>query len=958
MFRLCAALLAVGPLSFAQTFPALRWVQQLDNSGTDQFVGMGTDAQGNIYVAGNTISPVFPVKDAVQSNLGSAGVYKIRGSSFTRVGLGSVVSSLAADPLNADVFYAVSSGSGVKSVDGGNTWALLTIPSTQVVQFAVDLVNDQNVYAAAFDTGFFKSTDGGATWKPINNGLTECIDCGLEPGNLGARAVWIDPNTSTIFIYYGVSLARSGDGGSTWQTIGPFTNGYGVYFETPKPGVVYVFPVNYGPLKSADDGQTFQGIDIPVNSIFADPNQPGRLLGNGSGGIYESDDDGVTWTLQLKIAGAGIIAADWPNRVLYAANMPAGIVQISSDLKTVTPVGPSNVAAAGLVVSHGNVYVPNSGGRNVFVTKLDPSGKVIYSTYFGGSDDDPAAAMVVDPGGNVYVAGFVNSTDFPTTKGVYSTSQGSNFLFKLNPDGSVGYSTYFPAGASTVGAMAVDGAGSVYLTGTTNGSLPTTPGAYQTVCGCSANSNGFFVFFESDAFLSKFNPTASTLVYSTYLGVPEAAGRALALGSDGSAYLGSESTAYHINAAGSSLLGSASTVNIGAIAVAADGSVYAGGTTYQTKFQATAGVFQTVAPASALPTQPNQGSGIVKMDAQLQNVLAATYFGGPYEVGINAMTIDGSGSVYIGGASAPRGLPTRTPLFEAFGSLGTGFLSEFSGDLSSLLFSSYLGDAEVFSVLGVALGSSGSVVIGGATSIADQSGNVYVNSLTVAAPPVLRVDTIENAASLLDGPLSSGETIVVRGAGFGNGAQLLIGGAAIPALSVSSTQITALIPSLPATPVLVQVQSAGAASNQVLAPVAAASPGIFSVDGSGTGQGYILNQDGTLNTPANSASPGQKITIYATGVGPVSITGGYAVTGSIPSVYVDGFYCDGVAAILGPVTGFPGGIYQLTVIIPTLSSLVANNPDLKNFTFPALDDVVLQIAGVSSQNGLFLSIAQ
>jgi hypothetical protein len=402
MFRLLFRLLALASFSLGQNLPTLQWVRELDNSGMDIFSGLGTDAQGNIYAAGSTSSPVFPVKAAAQSSLGSAGIYKIAGSSYSRLGVSVVVSALAADPANPNVFYAVSTGAGVKSVDGGNTWTPLSIPSTQVVQFAVDPGNDQNVYAAAFDTGFYKSSDGGATWKPINSGLTPCIDCEIAPGNLGAWNLWVDPNTSAVFIYYGTALARSGDGGSTWQTIVPTTNGFGLYFETPKPGVVYLFPSNYGPLKSTDDGQTFQGVSIPVNSIFADPAQSGRLLGNGSGGVFESDDDGVTWSLKLTIPG-GIVAADWANRVLYASSLPYGIVQISADLKTVTPVGPASVTAQGLVVSNGFVYVPNSGGRNVFVAKFDPAGNVLYATYFGGSGDDPASGGI--PGKRVSIDG-------------------------------------------------------------------------------------------------------------------------------------------------------------------------------------------------------------------------------------------------------------------------------------------------------------------------------------------------------------------------------------------------------------------------------------------------------------------------------------------------------------------------------------------------------------------------
>jgi uncharacterized protein (TIGR03437 family) len=958
MLRFVLAFVILLPFSFGQNLPAFRWVQQLDNSGVDTVAGIGTDALGNIYIAGSTLSPNFPVKAAVQNALGSSGLYRIDASTYTRLGSGWVVSSPASDPRNPNIFYAVSSGSGLKSVDGGNTWTALTTPSTQIRQFVVDPVNDQNVYAATFDLGVLKSADGGATWNLINNGIGPCKTyCGITNGNFGAWNLWIDPNTSVLFVYYGVSLARSADGGASWQVVGPSDNGFQVYFDTPNPGVLYWFTAHYGAFKSTDDGQTFQPASIPVNSIFADPNQRGRLLGNGAGGVFESLDDGVSWTLQLKFAGT-VVAADWASGFLYASAGNTGIVRISTDLKTVAPVGPP-VSAQQLVVAGGHAYIPNSGGHNAYVTKLDPSGNVVYSTYFGGSGEDVALAMTVDPAGNVYVTGTTSSQDFPTTKGVYSTSTGNNFLFKLNPDGLLGYATYFPAGNSAVAAIAVDGAGSAYVTGYTNGNLPTTPGAYQTVCGCAVQSSGFLIFFTSDAFLTKFDPAASTLVYSTYLGAYYAGGKSIALGADGSSYIasgmGNATTLYHLNASGSSLLATVTPrMAIQAIAISGDGSVYLAGDPDPSHFQATAGAFQTNGPALALPYQSSDAAAIVKMDSQVQNVLAATYFGGPYGPAVNSMSIDASGNVYIAGGTPPHGLPTRTPLVEAFGP-ASGFLSEFSGDLSGLLFSTYLGDTESFSVQGVALGEGGSVIIGGTTGVSTGGPkNVYVNSLLPSAPPALRVDKIVNAASLIDGPLSAGETIVVRGAGFGSDAQLMIGATVVPAISMTATQIVAVVPSnLPNAPVAVQVQSGGAASNVVPVPVAAASPGVFSADSSGLGQGYILNPDGTLNTPSNPAKPGDKITIFANGVGPVSFTNGYAVTGSPVNVFIDGFYASGVAAVMGPVAGFPGSVYQITVIVPNFAAI---NPDLKNSTFPPLLGLVLQVAGNASQIGLSISV--
>jgi uncharacterized protein (TIGR03437 family) len=395
--------------------------------------------------------------------------------------------------------------------------------------------------------------------------------------------------------------------------------------------------------------------------------------------------------------------------------------------------------------------------------------------------------------------------------------------------------------------------------------------------------------------------------------------------------------------------------------VAPDGRIYLAGPagTGANQFQTTAGVFQTDAAA---PQQlPGQGSGfaagVTIMDAALQNTLAATYFGQFGNIGIDALSLDSAGNLYLGGSTKVGGLPVRTPLQLGFGgSLATGFVSELSADLSTLLFSSYFGDGEYFYVTGLGVGAGGSFALAGATD----HGTVWANGVQPAAPlPALRIDSVANAASQLAVPISPGETIVIQGAGFGSDAQLFLSGAQVPAISVASNRITAAVPAnLSAGPATAQVESKGSSSNQVLLNLMDTSPGLFSVDGSGLGQGYILNRDGTLNSPSNPAGPGDKITVYATGVGPVSFTNGYAVSQFPVDAYVDGFHCDGLAAVMGPVTGLPGPVYQLTVAVPNPAALAASNPDLQNFKFPSPSGLVLQVNGLTSQNGLAISIGQ
>ena len=146
--------------------------------------------------------------------------------------------------------------------------------------------------------------------------------------------------------------------------------------------------------------------------------------------------------------------------------------------------------------------------------------------------------IAVDSAGNAYVTGFTNSANFPVIPGAFQTtlapSTGSNaFVTKLNTGGTaLVYSTYLGgSGWNTKdggSAIAVDGAGDAFVTGQANSTdFPVTPGAFQSTLGGGSN-----------AFVTKFNPTGSALVYSTYLGGKfQDGGNSIAVDSAGAAYV-------------------------------------------------------------------------------------------------------------------------------------------------------------------------------------------------------------------------------------------------------------------------------------------------------------------------------------------------------------------------------------------------------------------------------------
>jgi hypothetical protein len=151
--------------------------------------------------------------------------------------------------------------------------------------------------------------------------------------------------------------------------------------------------------------------------------------------------------------------------------------------------------------------------NNAFVTKLNASGSgLVYSSFLGGSNEDCGSGIAVDGSGNAYVVGTTDSTDFPTANPFQPTLTGnvSNaYVTKVNAAGSaLVYSTYLGGSKEDNGAaIAVDAAGSAYVAGTTNS------GNFPTVNAVQGTKGGGF-----DAWVTKFNPAGSALVYSTFLG--------------------------------------------------------------------------------------------------------------------------------------------------------------------------------------------------------------------------------------------------------------------------------------------------------------------------------------------------------------------------------------------------------------------------------------------------------
>jgi uncharacterized protein (TIGR03437 family) len=119
-----------------------------------------------------------------------------------------------------------------------------------------------------------------------------------------------------------------------------------------------------------------------------------------------------------------------------------------------------------------------------------------------------------------------------------------------------------------------------------------------------------------------------------------------------------------------------------------------------------------------------------------------------------------------------------------------------------------------------------------------------------------------------------------------------------------------------------RIEYQGVRSPPVLLPVVAAVPGLFALDGSGVGQGAILNQDLSINGASNPAAPGEVIVLYGSGAGqtnPAGVDGRLAapplseLTQPV-EVFIDGQQAEVLYA--GPAPGLAEGILQINARIP------------------------------------------
>jgi hypothetical protein len=362
-----------------------------------------------------------------------------------------------------------------------------------------------------------------------------------------------------------------------------------------------------------------------------------------------------------------------------------------------------------------------AGSFDAFVAKLNPSGSgLVYSTYLGGNGLDWGNGIAVDAYGNVYVTGISGSTDFPTTPGAFQPAEGGGFVTKLDATGSsLVYSTYLGGGAQAAG-IAVDAQGNAYMTGqVSSATFPTTPGAFQPVFGGG----------PVDAFVMKLNADGSALVYSTYLGGSKVDfGNGIAVDTGGNAYVAGSADSIDfpttpgafravpgggfvtkLDPTGSSLVYSTYlNAPSAAIAVDAQENAYVTGTA-GTDFPTTPGAFQPVLAGSF-------DAFVAKLNPPGSELVYSTYLGGTNEDHGNAIAVNAAGNAYVTGYTSSNNFPTTPDAVQpALAGAEDVFVTILNTAGSAPVYSTYLGGAIGDAGQGIAVDAASNAYVTGGT---------------------------------------------------------------------------------------------------------------------------------------------------------------------------------------------------------------------------------------------------
>ena len=264
-----------------------------------------------------------------------------------------------------------------------------------------------------------------------------------------------------------------------------------------------------------------------------------------------------------------------------------------------------------------------------------------------------------------------------------------------------------------VSTLVADGAGTIYIAGST--SSPDFPGV--DVGSADQTQAGIFTAFLNEAFVAQLDSGLTTVLNATFLG-----------GSDSDRAF--------------------------ALALGSDGSVYVGGQTYASDFP---GVSTGAADPTFVGLYSQPEGFVAKLDSTLSSIQAATYMGGSRSDRLTALVLDGAGNVYVGGDTSSVDFPgvgagSADAVCEPYSDIvdcRDGFVARLNSSLTSLLDATYLGGHLAERSLALALDGDGSVYVAGQTESSNFPG------ITVGSAVPTYAGAVDGFVAKLDSTLDT-----------------------------------------------------------------------------------------------------------------------------------------------------------------------------------------------------------
>jgi hypothetical protein len=682
--------------------------------------------------------------------------------------------------------------------------------------------------------------------------------------------------------------------------------------------------------------------DFPVVNPYQ-----GSLTGAYNGFLSKLSADGSALLYSTYLGGS---SADVPSTI--AIDSVGSVLVAGYTFSTDFPV----VNAYQATVS------PNQGGlwgNYGFLTKFSPDGSfLIYSTYIAGNSNVPyncgfafpcwgsptgaITGIALDSNGSAYAVGNTNTYNFPTTQGAYLptdvTPQNNSvgFVSKFSTAGNLDYSTYLyeSSGADTnLTAIAVDSSGSAYVTGQafSDGTFPITSTSI-----CNPSVLGWGCNF---AFVTKFDPTGSTLAYSTFLGPNnQATPQAIALDTKDNAYILSSSVS--------------------------------------SSFSMVDGIEPYTNESDLL---------LVEIDPLASNQLFATFLGGSANEYPAGMVLDSTGNIYIAGSTDSVDLPvTQGALQNVLAGNTNAFVFKIGSNsapataLSPSLLQYALqavgSTSAAQTVLLRNMGNSPLLISSITTSVNFAEGDDCGSSVPAAGNCAFSVTFIPTAAGSLSGSIviqddsaGSPHLIDLSGDSFGPVVSLAPSSLTFSGQQVGTTGAEQMVTLTNTGNTVLSVSGAQvtgdfAQTNNCSAPLEAGSSCAihitFTPTASGTRSGTLTVSDSAANSPQTDNLTGNGSDfILASSSGSDTIKAGSAASYDLTVSPVGGSFanavelsCSGLPAqtscSLSPNAVTPGGSTATSMLSITTTASVAEAPPIRQSRSAPLYAVWVQLQSI------------